>query len=97
LSQANYDQNKKAANERPAVRRGHPIAANCLSIKTARAANHYFAGAVSAGLSVGAGFAAGAGVDAFGAGFFSAQPTAAIAVMSSIDAMSFFMPWSPET
>ena len=28
----------------------------------------------------------------FGAGFFSAQPTAAIAVTSSINAKSFFMP-----
>jgi hypothetical protein len=85
----------KAASDWLALRQGQPIAANCLSIKTTRAANDYFAGGVSAGLSAGV-VAGGAGLD-FGAGFFSAQPTAAIAVTSSINAKSFFMPWSPET
>jgi hypothetical protein len=85
---------KKPRANGPALRRCHPIAANDLSIKTARASNNYFAGGVSAGLSVVAG---GAEVAGFAAGFFSAQPATANAVTSSVNANSFFMPWSPET
>jgi hypothetical protein len=86
----------KAASDWLALRRSQSIAANDLSIKTARAANNYFAGGVSIGLSAGV-VAAGAVVAGFVAGFFSAQPTAAMAVTSSVNANSFFMPWSPET
>jgi hypothetical protein len=82
--------NKKAASERRASRPHHSIAANDLSIKTARAAKNYFAGGVSAGLSAGV-VAGGAGEAGFAAGFLSPQPVTAIAATSSVKANSFFI------
>jgi hypothetical protein len=65
-----------------------------LSIKPPQRRANYFAGGVSAGFSAGGAGLAGGVAAGF---FFSAQPVRAIAPTNSINAITFFMPWSPET